>query len=262
MPRALGALPARHRGDGFTLVHGDSLELMRQIPGESVDLVFADPPYFLSNGGTTCSGGERVAVDKGGWDESRGLDADHAFQRAWLAECQRVLKPSGTLWASGTHHCIFSVGFAAQQLRYHVLNLVTWFKPNASPNLSCRMLTHSSELVMWAAPAEHEPQLHTFHYDVLRAENDGKQLRDVWEIPVTPPSEKIHGEHPTSKPLTLLRRIMKTAANAGDLVLDPFNGSGTTGVAAIEAGCRYLGIDINADYLDLTARRIGAISKP
>lgn len=253
---AIGALPVRHRGPGYHLVLGDSLKLLARLPSESVDLIFADPPYNLSNGGTTCSGGERVPVHKGAWDESRGLAEDHAFHRTWLAACQRVLKPSGTIWVSGTHHCIFSIGFAMQQLGFHVLNLVTWFKPNASPNQGCRQFTHSTEMLIWAAPARYEPLMHTFNYSEQRQENGGKQRRDMWEFPVTPQSEKVHGEHPTQKPLALLDRIVRCASNPGDLVLDPFNGSGTTGVAALALGRRYVGIDLDESYLDLTQRRL------
>ncbi len=261
------------RGDGWVLVRGDSLDLLEKLPPRSVDLVFADPPYHLSNGGTTCQAGRRVPVDKGGWDVSRGVAEDHAFQRAWLGACRRVLKPSGTLWVSGTQHVIFSVGYAMQELGFHLLNTVTWYKPNASPNLACRFFTHSTEILLWASPVKQKPLAHRFNYREMKALNGGKQMRDlwaiaerperdgaqvVWAIPTPGPREKAHGRHPTQKPLALLERVMAASAAPGDLVLDPFAGSGTTGVAARRAGCRFLGIEREGAYVDLATRRLAA----
>jgi site-specific DNA-methyltransferase (adenine-specific) len=264
---------AAARGDGWVLARGDSLEILEKLPPRSVDLVFADPPYHLSNGGTTCQSGRRVSVDKGGWDASRGIAEDHAFQRAWLGACRRVLKPSGTMWVSGTQHVIFSVGYAMQELGFHLLNTVTWYKPNASPNLACRFFTHSTELLLWASPMKLRPLAHRFNYREMKALNGGKQMRDlwaiaerpeqggaqvVWAIPTPGPREKVHGRHPTQKPLALLERVVAASAAPGDLVLDPFAGSGTTGVAARRAGCRFLGLEREAAYLDLAARRLEA----
>jgi site-specific DNA-methyltransferase (adenine-specific) len=252
------------------LLRGDCLTLLDQLPAHSIDLVFADPPYLLSNGGTTCASGRRVSVDKGKWDASSGVAADHKWNQRWLRACQRVLKPSGTIWVSGTHHVIFSIGFAMQSLGFHLLNTITWFKPNASPNLACRFFTHSTELLLWAAPARRAPLPHTFHYREMKGDNGGKQMRDLWQIPEpdgeqvvwalpTPrKGEKRDGKHPTQKPLMLLDRIVRAASSPGDLVLDPFNGSGTTGVAAQRAGRRYLGIDVDENYLELTRKRIAA----
>jgi site-specific DNA-methyltransferase (adenine-specific) len=250
------------------LLQGDCVDVLGELPAESVDLIFADPPYFLSNGGSTCSSGRRVRVDKGSWDASSGLGTDHAWNLRWLSACQRVLKPSGTIWVSGTQHVIFSLGFALQSLGFHLLNTITWFKPNASPNLACRFFTHSTELVLWAAPRKHKPLPHTFHYREMKADNGGKQMRDlwalpepdgqqvVWSLPTPPKSEKSEGRHPTQKPLSLLDRIVRAGSNPGDVVLDPFNGSGTTGVAATSLGRRYVGIDVDPDYLQLTERRL------
>jgi len=136
------------RSKDYVLYKGDSLALLDRFEDQTFDLIFADPPYFLSNGGFTCSGGKRVAVKKGDWDTSKGIEADHEFTSAWLKACQRLLKPSGSIWVSGTQHVIFSVGFAMQQLGYKLLNTVTWYKPNAAPNLSCRMITHSTEILL------------------------------------------------------------------------------------------------------------------
>jgi site-specific DNA-methyltransferase (adenine-specific) len=263
-----GRMESRHRGREHRLIRGDSVEVLAQFPESCVDLIFADPPYLLSNGGSTCQSGRRVSVDKASWDASAGLASDHEWNRRWLEACRRVLKPSGTIWVSGTQHVIFSIGFAMQQLGFHLLNTITWFKPNASPNLACRFFTHSTEIVLWAAPARQKPLPHTFHYREMKAENGGKQMRDLWELPEpdgnqviwslpTPPkSEKKLGRHPTQKPRALLDRIVRAGSSPGELVVDPFNGSGTTGVAALATGRRYIGIDLDPKYLDLTQRRI------
>jgi site-specific DNA-methyltransferase (adenine-specific) len=261
------------RGEGWALVRGDCLEALERLPPRSVDLVFADPPYHLSNGGTTCQSGRRVAVDKGAWDASRGVEADHAFQKSWLLACRRVLKPSGTMWVSGTQHVIFSVGYAMQELGFHLLNTVTWFKPNAAPNLACRFFTHSTELLLWAAPMRTRPLAHRFNYREMKAANGGKQMRDlwavserpepgggqvVWGLPTPGPREKLQGRHPTQKPLALLERVVAASSAEGDLVLDPFAGSGTTGVAAVRAGRRFLGVEMDGGHLALAARRMRA----
>ena len=263
-------MDVRHHGRDYRLIEGDCVELLAKLPEASVDLIFADPPYFLSNGGTTCASGKRAPVDKGRWDNSGGLATDHEWNRRWLEACRRVLKPSGTIWVSGTQHVIFSIGFAMQQLGFHLLNTITWFKPNASPNLACRFFTHSTEIVLWASPARTKPLAHTFHYREMKAENGGKQMRDLWQLPEpdgqqviwslpTPPkSEKRFGKHPTQKPRSLLDRIVRAGSSPGELVLDPFNGSGTSAVAALSAGRRYLGIDRDTSYLDLTRRRLAS----
>jgi site-specific DNA-methyltransferase (adenine-specific) len=229
---------------------------------------------MLSNGGTSCQSGKRVSVDKGDWDVSRGVLGDHAFQTEWLKAVRRVLKPSGTLWVSGTQHVIFSIGFALQELGYHLLNTVTWYKPNASPNLACRMFTHSTEILLWASPSKSKPLAHRFNYKTMKQENGGKQMRDlwaiteqpvpggeqvVWPLPTPAPREKVHGRHPTQKPIALLDRVVAASAQPGDLVLDPFCGSGTTGVAAVRAGCRFLGLERDPEYVDLASRRLRAV---
>lgn len=261
------------RGKGWAIHQGDCVEAMERLPPHSVDVVFADPPYMLSNGGSSCQSGRRVSVNKGSWDASGGLDSDHAFQTRWLQAARRVLKPSGTIWVSGTQHVIFSIGFAMQQLGFHLLNTVTWYKPNASPNLACRFFTHSTELLLWASPMKSRPLAHTFHYQAMKRENGGKQMRDlwaiaeqpepggeqvVWSVPTPGPREKVHGRHPTQKPLALLDRVLAASADKGQLVVDPFSGSGTTGVAALRAGCRFLGLERDPAYVELAARRLRA----
>jgi site-specific DNA-methyltransferase (adenine-specific) len=236
------------------LVHDDCLRALAGLPEGSIDLVFADPPYFLSNGGTTCKSGKRVSVDKGAWDKSLGVDDNHAFNRTWLAACQRVLRPNGTIWVSGTSHVIYSVGFAMQQLGFKLLNEIVWEKPNPPPNLSCRYFTHSTETVLWAA--RDRKSKHHFDYAAMRVDNGGKQMKSVWRMTAPGRQEKLHGNHPTQKPLDLLGRIVRAACPDGGIVLDPFNGSGTTGVAAVRLGRSYVGIDLELAYLELTRKRI------
>src|SRR6266849_5693034 len=166
------------------LYQGDSLELLALLPESSVDLIFADPPYFLSNGGITCHACKMVSVNKGAWDKSRGPDANHEFNRAWLAACQRVLKPNGSLWVSGTAHVIHSVGFAMQQLGFKLLNDISWVKPNPPPNLSCRYFTHATETIIWAA--KNSKSRHIFNYKLMKETNRGKQMKSVWEIRPNP----------------------------------------------------------------------------
>jgi site-specific DNA-methyltransferase (adenine-specific) len=278
-PRAIAAELSQHvyaRSRDWVLYRGDSLALLNSFEEHTFDLVFADPPYFLSNGGYTCSGGKRAPVKKGDWDQSRGLEDDHAFTTEWLKACQRVLKPTGSLWVSGTQHVIFNVGFAMQKLGFKLLNTVTWYKPNASPNLACRYFTHSSEILIWASPGSKGKLQHKFNYQDMKAENGGKQMRDVWALPRSgeeeldadeagrvwtmtsaKPTEKAHGKHPTQKPVALLERIVEACTEDDALVLDPFCGSGTTGVAALSKGRRFVGIDLDPTYLELTKKRLG-----
>jgi len=236
------------------LFHGDCLQILPQFPQNSVDMIFADPPYFLSNGGITCHAGKMVSVNKGTWDISRGIEENHKFNLAWLNECQQVLTKNGVIWVSGTAHVIFSIGFAMQQLGFKILNDIIWFKPNASPNLSCRYFTHSTETVIWAA--KNQRSRHTFNYELMKQLSNGKQMRNVWEISPPQPKEKAHGKHPTQKPLKLLERLLLASTNEDDVILDPFNGSGTTALAAVKLNRKYLGIEISEEFLDLTINRL------
>jgi site-specific DNA-methyltransferase (adenine-specific) len=236
------------------IYQGDCLEILAQIPESSVDLVFADPPYFLSNGGITCHAGKMVSVNKGDWDKSRGPDANHEFNRAWLAAAQRVLKPNGGIWVSGTAHVIHSVGFAMQQLGFKLLNDISWVKPNPPPNLSCRYFTHATETLIWAA--KNAKSRHTFNYKLMKETNRGKQMKSVWEIKPPETWEKKFGKHPTQKPVALLERILLASSNEGDLVLDPFAGSGTTLLTAFRLRRHALGCEVSAEFLSLSVRRI------
>jgi DNA modification methylase len=170
-----------YSSDGIWLYHNNCLTVMDAIaekyPEGRFDCIFADPPYFLSNGGITCHAGKMVKVDKGDWDKSQGAEENHNFNREWLKRCQRVLKPNGTIWITGTHHVIFSVGFALQQLGFKILNDIAWEKPNPPPNLSCRYFTHSTETILWAA--KNEKSKHVFNYQEMRKVT-GKQMKTVW----------------------------------------------------------------------------------
>ena len=236
------------------LYQGDSLELLALLPESSVDLIFADPPYFLSNGGITCHAGKMVSVNKGAWDKSQGPVANHEFNRSWLAACQRILKPNGSLWVSGTAHVIHSVGFAMQQLGFKLLNDISWVKPNPPPNLSCRYFTHSTETIIWAA--RDKKSRHTFNYKLMKETNRGKQMKSVWEIKPPETWEKRFGKHPTQKPLALLERILLASSHEGDLVLDPFSGSGTTLLAAFRLRRHALGCELSAEFVSLSVQRI------
>jgi site-specific DNA-methyltransferase (adenine-specific) len=236
------------------LYQSDCLALMPQLPASSVDLIFADPPYFLSNGGITCHAGKMVSVNKGDWDKSKGPDANHAFNTAWLAACQRILKPNGSIWVSGTAHVIHSVGFAMQQLGFKLLNDISWVKPNPPPNLSCRYFTHATETIIWAA--RDKKSRHKFNYRHMKEIAGGKQMKSVWQILPPDKSEKRHGKHPTQKPVALLERILQAASDEGDLVLDPFLGGGTTLIAALSLRRRAFGCDLSTEFVALSLRRL------
>jgi len=236
------------------IFHGDCLDILAALPASSIDLIFADPPYFLSNGGITCHAGRMVSVNKGSWDRSRGADANHEFNTAWLAACQRVLKPDASIWVSGTAHVIHSVGFALQQLGFKLLNDISWVKPNPPPNLSCRYFTHSTETIIWAA--RDKKSRHKFNYKLMRQLAGGKQMKSVWTIPPPESWEKKFGKHPTQKPLALLERILLASSDEGDLVLDPFLGSGTSALAVLRLSRRSIGIELESISLDLTLQRL------
>jgi len=248
---------------GVRLHQGDCLlfldDLAAKFPDGCVDMIFADPPYFLSNGGMTCHSGKRVAVDKGQWDKSRGADLNHEFNVEWLKRCQRVLKPNGSIWVTGTQHVIFSVGFAMQQLGFKLLNTIAWEKPNPPPNLSCRYFTHSTETVVWAAKTTSSK--HLFHYKLMRQINGGKQMKAVWRIGAPRASEKTFGKHPTQKPVALVERCISASTNRGDVVLDPFAGSGTTAVAALKLGRQFWGIDLDLPSVEIAIKRVAHASR-
>nr|VFJ45924.1 MAG: DNA modification methylase [Candidatus Kentron sp. FW] len=252
--------PFFERGD-FTLYKADSLEFLDGFLEDSVDMIFADPPYFLSSGSFTCQSGKMVDVKKADWDLSNGVAENFDFHLSWIGACKRILKPNGTLWISGTYHSIYQCGYALQVHGFHILNDIAWFKPNASPNLSCRFFTASHETLIWARKDKNAK--HTFHYQAMKhgdfpgdqLKKPNVQMRSVWSISTPRAAEKRFGKHPTQKPWALLERIILASTNPGDTVLDPFTGSSTTGLAAYANGRRFIGIDIEEEYLDLSVKR-------
>jgi site-specific DNA-methyltransferase (adenine-specific) len=258
-----GRLPARRtrhksffsdKRRGLRLLQGDALELLRASADESFDLIFADPPYFLSNDGVTCRSGRRASVNKGAWDKAPTVEKIQDFNLAWLGECRRLLKPDGAIWVTGTAHNIYSVGFALQTLGYKILNDIAWYKVNPPPNLACRYFTHATETILWAK--RDARARHTFNYQEMKQANGGKQMQSLWQI--TPPSarEKRYGKHPTQKPEALLERILRASSDEGQHVLDPFCGSGTTGVVAARMNRRFTGFDVDENYLRVASQRI------
>jgi len=240
-------------------------EMQKLVPllfeEEKADMIFADPPYFLSNGGITCHSGRMVSVNKGEWDVSKGAEENHKFNLEWLTICKDALTKNGTIWITGTSHVIFSVGYALQQLNYKILNDIIWEKTNPPPNLSCRYFTHSTEIVLWAA--RDKKSKHYFNYQLMKKMNNGRQMKNVWRINAPSKKEKAYGKHPTQKPVELLIRIILASTKKGDLILDPFCGSGTTGVAAIQLKRRFIGIEKEEKYLKLAKKRIiDALNSP
>lgn len=240
---------------GVRIYQGDVIDTLSKFPEGSIDLIFADPPYNLSNDGFTCHAGRRVSVNKGDWDKSNGIESDFEFHSEWINACRRILKDDGSLWISGTYHSIYSCGFALQMQGWHLINDISWFKPNASPNLSCRMFTASHETLLWARKTK--KSRHVFNYPIAKNgtwESDflkkpGKQMRSVWALHTPKAQEKKFGKHPTQKPEELLERIILTSSKPGAIVLDPFCGSGTTGVAAVRNGRKFIGVDLDAGFL-------------
>ncbi len=254
--------------DSFSLYLDDCLKALAELPENSVDMIFADPPYMLSNGGFTVHAGKRVSVNKGKWDESKGIKEDFEFHLKWIEACRRVLKPNGTIWISGTYHSIYACGFALQIRDYKILNDIAWFKPNASPNLSGRYFTASHETLLWAR--KDKQGKHTFNYPLMKngdwhqqdfIKKPAKQMRSVWAIGTPKPAEKRFGKHPTQKPIDLLKRIVMASTNEKDLILDPFTGSSTTGIAAHYLNRKFIGIDTEKQYLDLSIKRFEELEK-
>ena len=243
--------------DNCTLYHGNSLEILENIKKESVDMIFADPPYFLSNDGITCQSGKMVKVNKGKWDKGMSPKEIYDFNKLWIAQCKRVLKPNGTIFISGTIHNIYSVGYVLQELNYKILNDISWFKINPPPNLSCRYFTHATETIIWAK--KDKKAKHYFNYELMKKigdPNPGKQMLSLWKILPPRKEEKIYGKHPTQKPLVLLERIILASTKENELVLDPFSGSGTTGVAALNNNRKFIGIEYMKKYLNVSIKRI------
>jgi site-specific DNA-methyltransferase (adenine-specific) len=236
----------------FYLLHGNTMELLPQFEHQ-FDMVFADPPYFLSNGGLSIQSGKIVSVNKGTWDKSEGFDYINDFNRRWLSLVREKMKDDATIWISGTMHNIFSVGQILTELGFKILNVITWEKNNPPPNFSCRFFTHSAEQIIWAR--KHEKVPHYFNYELMKQLNDDKQMKDVWKLPAIAPWEKSCGKHPTQKPLSVLTRLILASTKPNAWILDPFTGSSTTGIAANLANRRFLGIDQEQEFLEISKKR-------
>lgn len=243
----------------FTLYYGDCMELLPLL-NTKVDMVFADPPYFLSNGGISVQSGKIVSVNKGEWDKEIPIDEMHAFNMKWIGFCREVLTDNGTIWVSGTYHNIFSVANALASLGFKILNVITWAKTNPPPNISCRYFTYSTEFIIWARKMAKVP--HYYNYELMKAINGDKQMTDVWRLPAIAPWEKTCGKHPTQKPLSLMSRIILASTKKGDKVLDPFCGSGTTGIAANLLEREFAGIEREFEYVKMCQRRRQEIDNP
>ena len=236
----------------FTIVHGDCFDVLPQFDFK-FDMIFADPPYFLSNGGISYQAGKVVCVDKGEWDKGGSPESIMEFNRKWLSLCREKLKDNGTVWISGTHHNIFSIANVLTELGYKILNVITWAKTNPPPNISCRFFTYSTEFIIWARKCPKVP--HKYNYELMKAINDGKQMTDVWRLPAIARWEKSCGKHPTQKPLALLTRIILASTDEHDWILDPFAGSSTTGIAANLCGRRFFGVEQELKFVSLSKTR-------
>jgi site-specific DNA-methyltransferase (adenine-specific) len=250
-----------------SLIDDDTFHALTLIKPRSIDLIFADPPYLLSGGGISCKSGKQVICDKGSWDKPLNIKEKIAFHRRWIHLCKRVLKDDGSIMISSTLHSVYAIGVALEMEGFSIINNIIWEKTNPAPNLACRCLTHSTETVIWARKifANGKKGKHTFNYQKMKQINNGKQMKDFWSFEyedevfvssTTPKREKQFGYHPTQKPLALLDRIIKCATNENDLVLDPFCGSGTTGVACLNNKRRFIGIDNDISYLAISEKRL------
>lgn len=238
----------------FTVIKGDCVDTLSKF-SFGFDMVFADPPYFLSGGGISYQSGQIVCVDKGEWDKPLTGEEMDAFNLRWLAACREHMKEEATIWISGTHHNIFSVQQQLLKLGFKILNVITWAKTNPPPNISCRYFTYSTEFIIWARKS---PKVaHCYNYELMKQLNGGRQMTDVWQLPAIGRWEKSCGKHPTQKPLGVLARLIQASTLPGAWVLDPFSGSGTTGIAANLLSRRYLGLEKEEAFLAMSrARRV------
>lgn len=236
----------------FTLIKGDCVEILSKF-NFGFDMVFADPPYFLSSGGISCQSGKVVCVNKGDWDKPTTLEDMDTFNMRWLTAVRNHMKENATIWISGTHHNIFSVQQQLLKLGFKILNIITWAKTNPPPNISCRYFTYSTEFIIWARKSSYKP--HYFNYKLMKELNEGKQMTDIWHLPAIGRWEKSCGKHPTQKPLGLLARMIQASTKPGAWILDPFSGSATTGIAASLLGRKYLGLEMEEEFLSMSKAR-------
>ena len=236
----------------FTLLHGDTMELIGNID-KKVDMIFADPPYFLSKNISKCINGTWKSFEKGEWDRATGQDNINAFNRKWLSACRNVLKDVRTIFVTGTYHNIFSIASCMVELGYKILNIIVWQKSDAKPTLSRNYFNFTTEYIVWARKNERIP--HYFNCELMEQLNGGARMTDVWRIPFLSSWEMRCGKHPTQKPLRLLYRVILASTHEGDTILDPFAGSCTTGIAANLLNRKFIGIDQSLEYLMYGIRR-------
>lgn len=244
-----------YEADNCLLLEGDCIKIMEKIDEKSINMIFADPPYYLSNNGISCHSGRQVSVNKGSWDQGLNRNERHNFNKRWINLAKRILRDDGTIWISGTFHNIYSVGMALEENGFKIINNITLQKTNPAPNLACRCFTHSTETILWAKK-DLKKVKHYFDYEKMKQQNNNKQMKDVWTGSTLSKNEKKFGKHPTQKPLYLLNRIIECSTKEGDLVLDCFNGSGTTGVAALSLNRHYIGIEKEKEFLELSKNRL------
>ena len=243
----------------FSLYKGDSLQILSQISNQ-FDMIFADPPYFLSNGGKKIQGRRMVSVNKGEWDKKKSSDDIDKFNQEWINQCKPLLKDNGTIWVCGTYHNIFSVEKCLRNAGFRIINIITWQKSDPTPTWGNLHFNFSSEYIIWAkkTPVAN----HYFNYELMKQLNGGKLMPDVWRLPTVGLWEKTCGKHPTQKPLRLLYRIILASTKVGDIILDPFAGSSTTGIAANLLGRKFIGIEQDEDFLLLGKKRKMDIENP
>lgn len=247
-----------------SIIKGDCVSALEALPDKSVDVIFADPPYNLQLGGALHRPDQSLvdACDDE-WDQFASFEAYDAFTRAWLLACRRVLKPTGTIWVIGSYHNIFRVGATLQDMNFWILNDIVWRKTNPMPNFKGRRFQNAHETMIWASP-DPKAKGYTFNYDAMKAANDDVQMRSDWLFPICSGGERLKGDdgkkvHPTQKPEALLARVIMASTKPGDIVLDPFFGSGTTGAVAKRLGRHFVGIEREQEYIDAASARIAAV---
>jgi site-specific DNA-methyltransferase (adenine-specific) len=237
----------------YKLINGDCFEVLKTLKKNKFTTIFADPPYFLSDDGISVKNGKMVSVNKGEWDKFKKIEDRINYNRKWLNLCKPLLTYDGTIWISGTFHNIYSIAVALELEGYEIINNITLRKLNPPPNISGRAFAHSTETILWA---KIRGTKHKFNYKLMKEINNGKQMKDVWEYTQIPRSEKKFGYHPTQKRLDLLKRILLASSNEGDFILDPFSGSGTTGLACVILKRKYTGIELDRNYFKISAKRL------
>lgn len=243
----------------FYLYQGDTIQVMRQLD-QQVDMIFADPPYFLSNGGKKIQGTQMVSVDKGQWDKLDTLEQVNNFNRKWIDACKALLKDNGTIWVCGTFHNIYSVEMCLKEAGFQIINIITWQKSDPTPTWGDLHFNFSSEYIIWAR--KNPKSRHYFNFELMKEMNGGVLMPDVWKLPTVGMWEKTWGKHPTQKPLRLLYRIILASTQIGETILDPFAGSCTTGIAANLLDRKFIGVDQSEEYLNLGIRRKIEINNP